>query len=228
MRSFLISFGKYKDGVTTFLAILFVFVGFYQYFEYRSDKRIETALQLLERREGRVFVEARTKLLQTWFEADGSLADALKRTDFYTEELYKEIDSTIHADKQYRTAMLHISSFYSNASACVLDGLCDQPTICSSLHGEIQDYLDINRNYFVFLRTLRDEDSVSLYLHLPEFVGKCDETIFFSLFSRVDSSNKCRFARSLYRTTGFILKDFCKEMTAPYTQGIIDRAKASI
>lgn len=225
MKRFLLALGAFKDGVTTLLALILVVVGFYQYLEFRSDKRIATSLNILERREGKIFVEARTKLIKTWFEVDGSLAEAFRQTDKYSDALYSAIDKEIHSDEEYRTALLHISSFYSNAAACVLDGLCDQPTICSSLHGEIQDYLDINRNYFVFLRRLRKEDSVSLYLHHPEFVDDCDQTLMLSLFARTDGSVSCRFARSLHRTTGLALNGYCEGKTASYTQDIINRAE---
>ena len=217
--------GRCKDGITVSLAILLVIVGFYQYFEFRSDRKIEASLKILERRESAVFVEARTKLLQTWFEADGNLIEEFAETYIYTDELYKEIDPKIRDDTEYRSAMLQISAYYSNAAACVLDGLCDQPTICSSLHGEIQDYLDINRNYFVYLRRLRQEDSVSLYLHHPEFVEDCGKSIMFSLFSRTDDTFRCRTARKLYRLTGIKISSLCSAMTSDYTKEIIRLAK---
>ena len=205
----IIALGKQKDGITTLLAILLIVVGFFQYLEIRHDRRIETALGMLERRESANFVEARTTLLQPLFNPDGELEEAFKESKTYDENLYRKIDDVIHSNPAYPTALLDISIYYSNASACVLDGICARPTICSSLMGEVQDHLDINHNYFAYLSNLRGEDARSLYLHQREFVNYCAENLFFNLYSRTDNSLLCAIAGRLYKLTGWSLDFAC-------------------
>lgn len=214
--------GQYKDGITVTLALIFFVVGFYQYFEVKAERKISMALNILERREDPIFVEARTTTLQKWFEVNQ--AEFLK-TSTYTPELLNSIQKFTQKDLKYRTALLHISTFYINAAACVLDGLCDKPTICLSLLGETQDYLNLNKNYFIYLRKSRGEDSLVFYKGLDVFEKQCISNHSLNIFSRMDQSWPCKASLKLYRITGIELGGYCKGSITKYAKEIIEAAK---
>lgn len=214
--------GHYKDGVTVTLALIFFVVGFYQYFEVKAERKISMSLNILERREDPIFVKARTTILQKWFVFNQ--AEFLK-TSTYTPELLASIEKLIQKDSEYRTALQHISTFYVNAAACVLDNLCDKPTICLSLLGEIQDYLDVNKNYFIYLRRVRGEDSLSFYIGLDVFTNQCISNYGPNIFSRMDQSWSCHASLKLYRITGIELRGYCKGSITGYAKEIINAAK---
>ena len=227
-QNFLSRLGNYKDGVTVALALIFFVVGFYQYFENKANQRISMALNILERRENSIFVKARTTTIQKWFEVTGALKKEFVATTTYTPELLNSIAESIGDDLNYRAALLNISTFYSNATACVLDGLCDRPTICLSLAGEVQDYLNLNKYYFVYLRKLRDEDSLAFYAGLDVFENQCNSNISLNIFSRMDQSFKCKASLQLYRITGIDLKGYCTGSETKYATEIIAASKKLI
>lgn len=219
-------FARHKDGITGLLAASFVVVGAFQYLEYRADLRISAALDMLKRRETSIFVEARAKLISKWLETE-KLHRKFAGTEIYTLDLIEAISTEIFADKEYRESILHISAYYHNAAGCAVDGVCDAPMICSSLGGEIQDYLDVNKGYFAFARSVRYEDAVSLYLSLPEFGNYCDADLGALVFSRHDRSYLCQTGLYAYRISGFtgLANAFCRPEETDYGQEIIDAAK---
>lgn len=226
MRNLLISLGKYKDGIAISITIILVVVGGYKYFDSIVDKKIQNALSLLKRRESSIFVDARTTLLKEWVE-NQSLYNKFSQTDDYTDDLYEDISKAIWKNEPYRKALYTISSYYNNAAACALDGVCDGPTMCASLAGEIQDHLDINRPYFVFARMVRKEDAKSLILSLPEFVDFCIEkkNQNVRLFSRHDRSIGCRINLYLERLTGVSIDSFCKPLATDWEKTMIKDAE---
>ena len=215
MRSLLTTLAKYKDGITVLVALVLLFVGGFQYFEIAMENRIKNSLDLLERREGDTFVEARTVLIRKWIEHK-ELQEKFSRTEVYTQELIDEAAKAIFNDTAYRTALFNMSTFYNNAAACSLDGVCDAPTMCASLMGEIQDYLDVNRGYFVFARKIRKEDAISLTLSMPEFVKFCDDELSVRLFARHDRSVECRIDLYLERLIGMHLGGQCSASATQY------------
>lgn len=215
MPSFLKVLKLYKDSITVIIAILILVVGGFQYFDIAVENRIKNSLEFLKRREGDTFVDARRVLIQKWIEHKG-LQRKFSKTDVYTQELFDEAAKAIFNDAAYRTAIFNMSTFYTNAAACTLDGICDAPTMCASLMGEIQDYLDINRGYFIFARKIRKEDAISLTLSMPEFVKFCDDDISVRLFARHDRSLTCRIDLYLERLIGVHFGGFCKAKATEY------------
>jgi len=218
-------FGRHKDGITALIAATLFVLGAFQYLEYRADMRISTALDMLKRRETALFVTARATLIRKWLETEG-LLETFRSTQTYTEDLIKAVSTEIFNDDGYRAALLHISAYYQNAAGCTLDGVCDAATICSSLGGEIQDYLDVNQGYFAFARSVRDEDAVSLYLSLPEFVDYCKADLGALVLSRNDQRLLCQSGLYLYRMTGisWLADANCAPRESGFGQSVIDAA----
>ncbi len=223
---FLKAFGSHKDGIVAFAATIAFILGAFQYLEYRSDLRISAALDILKRREARIFVEARDTLVRKWLETE-ELQSVFASTVIYTDELIEGVSKEIGRDENYRRAVLHISAYYQNVAGCTMDGICDAAMMCSSLAGEIQDHLDINKGYFALARALRDEDAVSLYLGLPEFVNFCVQNAPSFYFSRLDRSRMCQAGLFLNRKTGlsWLAELSCHPQETEYGQSIIDAAK---
>ena len=200
-RTVLASLGSHKDGIGVVVALLLLLVGGYQYFDNAVDARIEKGLDVLKRREAEPFVEARTTLMMKWFE-NKELHDRFIQSATYTPDLIAAATESIFNDKKYRKALANMSTYYTNAAACTIDGICDAPIMCASLMGEIQDFLDVNRGYFVSLTAKRREDATTMFLSLPEFVKFCDTRLFINVASRHDFSTGCRVGRYLRRFLG--------------------------
>lgn len=207
--------GKNKDGITALIAIILLVVGGYQYFVVAVESRIKYSLNLLERREGDTFVNARTVMIQKWIDNE-NLRSAFAATNTYTPELIGKATEEIFEDSEYRKALYNISTYYTNAAACALDGICDAPTMCASLAGEIQDYLDVNRGYFVYATKIRQEDAVSLTLSMPEFVIFCSSALFVNEASRHDRSWWCRTNLYSQRMIGLHFRKSCAFFATPY------------
>ena len=208
-----------KDAVTTTIAMLVVLVGGYQYFELRSESRIENALEILKRREQAIFVDARTYTVKKFME--GSIfSSELSQNKTYTKEIIEKITKEIQSDELYRNSLLNISTYYNNASACTLDGICDAATMCASLAGEIQDYLSINKGYVSLATFVRQEDAKSLTLSLPEFVEFCDKNIGLNIFSRHDYSTWCSINLFLERRFSIGLNSACIAKASKYDTNI--------
>ncbi len=216
--------GNRKDGVLTFIAIVVLLVGGFSYFDSRLDARTRNALEILERREADTFVKARSILVRKWLEEPG-LNAAFSATGTYTSELIEKTTEAIFDDADYRSALFDISTYYSNAVACVLDGQCDVPTMCASLRGEIQDYLEINEGYFTEATVLRREDAVSLYRGMPEFVEFCSDKLFVRVASRHDGSTDCRISRYLERFLGLGWESACTFDYTAYGQRVTETAE---
>jgi hypothetical protein len=216
---------RYKDGITALIAVTLFVLGVFQYLEYRADLRISTSLDMLKRRETSLFVTARAKLIRKWLETEG-LLENFQSTETYTDKLIKAVSNEIFTDEDYRSALLHMSAYYQNAAGCTLDGVCDAATICSSLGGEIQDYLDVNKGYFAYARSVRDEDAVSLYLSLPEFANYCKADLGALMFSRNDQGFLCQTGLYIYRMTGssWFANANCHQCETKYGQSVIDAA----
>lgn len=225
MQRMLGLFARNKDGITSLIATILFVVGVFQYLEYRADTRISNSLDMLKRREASIFVDARATLIRKWLETEGLLED-FKATEFYTDELIQKVSNEIFTDVSYRTALLHISAYYQNAAACTLDEVCDPATICSSLAGEVQDFLDVNQGYFAFARSVRQEDAVSLYLSLPEFVDYCIADAGALVFSRHDRRFFCQAGLYTYRIAGFAgpANLACLPRESEFGQRVIDSA----
>lgn len=223
MKSVLESLGKHKDGITTLLALVFFIVGAYQYFEIRAESRIEKSLDLLKQREATIFVSARTYVLQKWGEQK-NLLQGFAETEVYTPELIAAVRDEILDDAEYRARLFDLSTYYNNAAACALDGFCDLPTMCASLTGEIQDYLDINSGYFAYFAALREEDARSLFLSLPEFVELCQSKIRLFIAYRHDTSFNCRASVFLYRRFGVSSEGGCEFNATRYDNEISEAA----
>lgn len=224
MKSLLVRFGAYKDGITSLIAVVLLVVGAYQYFEIRGETRIEKSLQMLKQREQSVFVSARTYVLKKWAELP-ELEKAFAETETYTPDLIKRVTTEIHSDGKYRAHLFDISTYYNNVAACALDGICDLPTLCASLAGEIQDYLDINSGYFAYFAALREEDARALFLSFPEFVERCKSKARLFVAYRHDTSFSCRFNLFLYRRFGFGSNDACRFKATKYDEEITKAAE---
>ena len=221
---FLTSLGSHKDGIGVIIAVLLLLVGGYQYFDNAVDSRIEKGLDVLKRREARPFVDARTTLMMKWFENE-DLRDRFAQSDTYTRELIAAATKAIFEDEEYRTALANISTYYSNAAACAIDGICDAPVMCASLMGEVQDFLDVNRGYFVSLTVVRREDATTLFLSLPEFVKFCNDRLFINVASRHDFSAGCKLGRYLERFLGASFGFSCGFYSTEYAKQIEKEAE---
>ncbi|MCV0428740.1 MAG: hypothetical protein K5905_25080 [Roseibium sp.] len=196
-------------------------MSFYSYLEYLNDRRIDKALDVLKRREATLFVDARTKLINFWIENETLLKD-LKETQQYTDEIYIKAASEILDSKDYVISLHNLSLFYNNAVACALDGICDPITICGSLSGEIQEYLSINRGYFAYAMSIRDEDARSMWLHMPEFMKFCERKAGVRIFSRHDRSSWCQSNVVLERWFGLSFGNACSPTQTKWDERIED------
>lgn len=212
MWIFLRWFGRYSKGVTAVLAIAVTTIGGYQYFEAKVDRKITRAIEVLERREKGAFLDARTTIYRKWLENERlfkNVPEDARKANVYTEEILKLAAREIIPDIEYRIAMLNISTYYTNAAACALDGLCDLPMMCASLMGEIQHYLEINSGYFTYAEGIITEDALTLKLSMPEFVAACDEDVWTNLFSRHDRSYWCAINLKSERIIGLHVPKAC-------------------
>ena len=211
--------GTRKDGIGIGIALILLVVGGFQYFDSVVESRIEKGLDVLKRREGDTFIEARTILISKWVE-NQELREQFTKTSVYTPELIQSATKEIFDDPEYRTALVNMSTYYSNAAACTIDGICDAPLMCASLMGEIQDFLDINRGYIVATKAVRFEDANTIILSMPEFVEFCDQNIFINVASRHDHSLVCRIGRYLDRFVGTSFGLPCEFKSTAYVDKI--------
>ena len=200
ISNWIVQIGSHKDGITVAIAIVLLLVGGFQYFDSRIDARIEQALQMLQRREAPTFVKARTIMLSKWLNSE-KLCPEFSATDEYSWNLNVKIKDEILEDESYRDSLVDISNFYSNAAACTIHKICDTPLMCASLMGQVQDFLNLNRDYFVHIGMQRQNDSKTLTLHMPEFVEYCSSKLFINVASQGDRTSKCRWGVYLYRLT---------------------------
>ena len=219
MGRFFNYFATRKDAITAIVAVLALLVGTYNYVEYKRDQRIKVALDHLERRESRIFVQSRGAIARKWIDNE-KLISELAETDVYTDELLEKIGREIDLDVEYRKALFNMSTLYTNSAACTLDGLCDAAMMCASLMGEIQDYLDVNFWYFGNATLLRGEDAKALTLGMPEFVEFCDTKLFIRVASRHDRSWNCQFDLGLERLLGFHFGDSCRFASTDYDEKV--------
>ena len=87
-------------------------------------------------------------------------------------------------------------------------------------HGEVQDFLDVNRGYVVSLTVVRREDATTLFLSLPEFVTFCNDRLFINVASRHDFSVGCKLGRYLERFVGTSLGFSCGFYSTEYAKQI--------
>ena len=212
-------FGDRRDGIGIGIALILLLVGGFQYFDFAVDSRIENGLDVLKRRENATFVEARTTLLMKWLENE-DLLQQFSETEVYTSDLIEKATEAIFKDERYRTALANMANFYHNAAACTLDEICDAPVMCASLMGEIQDFLDVNKGYFIYASSVRYEDANTFILSMPEFVELCDDDLFLNVASRHDSSIGCRTGLYLYRFIGTSFGLSCKFKSTAYADEI--------
>lgn len=217
-------FAAYKDGITVLIAGTLFVVGGYQYFEVRTETRIEKSLDILKRREQTIFVDARTVALKKWIDTKTLLSE-FAGTETYSQELIEKITEEIGQDQAYRIALYNISTFYNNAAACALDGVCDIATLCASLHGEIQDYMEVNKGYMSYATAVRFEDAKSLTLSLPEFSRECRRDIGLNIFSRHDSGFWCRVNMFTYRRLSIGINSACDPIVSKYDWEVEEQAK---
>lgn len=218
-RHLIATLGRHKDGITTLLAVLAFLIGGFSYLEFLKDRRIDKALELLKRREAPIFVDARTISIRKWID-NPELRDELANTKVHTPDLIKKVGEAISKDKDYRIALYNLSTLYNHAASCALDHICDALTMCGSLFGEIQEYLDINEAYFVYATKLRQEDAKSLTLNLPEFENFCKQRIKVRYFPRFDRSWKCRIDVNTERLFGFYILGACQNIESEWDQKI--------
>ena len=211
--------GSRKDGIGIATALVLVLVGGFQYFDSVVESRIEKGLDVLSRRETDTFVKARSTLMTKWF-ANEELRKEFSQTRVYTPQLIERATAAIFNDREYQNAVADMSTYYSNAAACTIDGICDAPLMCASLMGEIQDFLDVNRGYIVALKKVRFEDANTIILSMPEFVEFCDEDLFVNVASRHDYSVGCRLGRYLYRLIGANFGLGCEFKSSAYVDEI--------
>ena len=177
-----------KDGITALIALVLLIVGGFQYFDVKLDGRISNSLEILERREKPLFVSARENTIRKWIDikkANPALWSDFVNNKDYTKDIYDAVETEIENDEQYRKDLLSLGLFYQNASAFALDGHCDAVTLCSSLRGEMQDFLDLNKPYLIYAHKVRKEDATSIYLDVPEFVAQCDKGFFLKSLHRL-------------------------------------------
>ena len=215
--------GSHRDGITAGIALLLIAVGSYQYFKTRSDLRIEKALDVLKRREGKTFVSAKTALANMWM-SDEDLCENFIKSDKYTASMTDRVADLIIADEDYRDAVADLSTYYTNVAACTLDGICDASVMCASLMGEIQDFVEVNVDYFARVTMVRREDAKSLTLSMPEFLGFCERRLRLHVASRHDHSLLCQLGRNLYRHLGTGFGWFCGFEASEYDQQVKTKA----
>ena len=216
--------GQKKDGIGIAIALTLLLVGGFQYFDSVVESRIEKGLDVLKRRESDTFVDARTILISKWVE-NQQLREEFARTSVYTPELIRSATAAIFDDPEYRTALINMSTYYSNAAACTMDGICDAPLMCASLMGEIQDFLDVNRGYIVATKSVRFEDANTIILSMPEFVEYCDRNIFINVASRHDYSVACRIGRYFDRLVGTSFGLSCEFKSTAYVDQVDHEAE---
>lgn len=220
----LTSVAEYKDAVTTWLAIVVAIVGAYQYFDVRSDQRIKAASEILARRESTQFVDARAALVMFVYSNQKLVKSFSEAGATYTPKLLDDFAEIVRRNEAYQKAVTTISPYYINAAACAMDGICDIPTMCASLWGEIQDYLDVNRAYFAYLMSIRGEDAVSLWLGMANFEQLCRSKLKLFVFSRFDNSLKCRLFVALYRRFDFAFDSACTHVISEYDDQLFYKA----
>lgn len=214
-----------SKAITSLLAITITLVSEWQYWELRIEKKISASLDILKRREGSVFVDARTTVIQKWV-MPSKISKTFAESETYDSDLLYAIKEEVKGDADYIRAMLNISLFYHNAASCALDGICDSATLCSSLWAEIQDYQDMHKGYFAHVKSIRDEDVKRFNLTIPEFVAHCQNKISVFVFSRHDQSFKCRVDLRLERRFGYSFGSFCNPQSSVYDKEVDDLSKS--
>ncbi|MDA7425698.1 hypothetical protein [Thalassococcus lentus] len=178
MARFLTSLGTHKDGITTFLALFAVLVGFFQYFDFRAETRIKYAVEILERREKSELLRAEADFNLYWKQGrDGvDQCNKSRATNNGAERPKNEIKTggRCISSGDYRVVVSKLSVYYNSISSCALGNICDRIVVCSSMSGTVQRYLRLNKSYFRSVAI--DEEAVAarkLVLSLPEFVELC-------------------------------------------------------
>ena len=211
--------GDRRHGLSILIALVLVLVGGFAYFDGRVDTRIENGLDVLKRREAETFVNARTTLLLMWLKNE-ELAKEFQRTPTYTRRLLDLNAEAILNDDEYQRAFVDMSTYYSNAAACTLRGICDGPLMCGTLWSETQDFLDVTRGYFEHWKSVRYEDANTLILSIPEFESYCEEKLHLRVASHHDYTSLCGVRLYVYRLTGLDIGLPCKFETSEYVRRV--------
>ncbi|MFK8034168.1 MAG: hypothetical protein AB8B94_08490 [Hyphomicrobiales bacterium] len=227
IKHFLVTLGTYKDGVMTFLAIFAIFVGFFQYLEFRADTRVKYAVELLERREKNDLLNSEVEFSRYWKQRIEDLSPP--NGEFTRLQVLGSAADDPKGD--YGRLVTKLSIYYNSIASCALNNICDRTIICSSMAGSVQRYLRMNTEYF---RVLADTNRVAaqrLSLSLPEFVELCigedydgEEVNRASLWSKSDiylngvrdDTLVCRISLRMERTLGLGASFACNDNPTGY------------
>ena len=202
--------GSHKDGLTVIFGAVVAIGATYEYLNSRADSRIERAVQILERREEGVILTARIKQMEMWAE-NPSIFFRFRENNRFSRELSIYVTDKIFRDLEHRQSVMKLAAYYTNASFCALDGICDDVVLCAGLTAEIQRYMELNKRYIAHLMTAYWSGARDLTVGMSEFTQHCTDDYKWNITSMSNLTLECRIGLHLRRLVGWSMGLSCDD-----------------